>query len=361
MVDDMSRRKVLLTGFPAFGGMSNNISEDVIKELSSIGRSKVPLRKRPRVDDSGNTLSSDMPIVEIEWQTELLTCDEAGSSRVANSLENIDVDAILHLGLCTSCITPRIETQARNILEMRIADNSGRKISGSEIIINGHQIIQSSSPLNRFPNDSFSTKLEQSDDAGSFVCNETYYRTLSSIDYNNEEDNFGRKLPCLFLHLPDYGKMEIIEAVKLVEEIGAWLCEKPRIVVACSVLEGQDGRFISCRRSPEESFPGMWEFAGGKVEEGESIPEALIREIDEELGVEIEVEGALAKYVHEMPHLEIELHAWHCKIISGQPRLIVHDKLRWLKVEDFLDEEWIAADLPMISKIQKLLLNRTIP
>ena len=356
----MGRRKVLLTGFPAFGGMSNNISEDVIKELSSIGRSKVSLRERPRVDDSGNTLSTDMPTVEIEWQTELLTCDEEGSSQIANSLKNIDVDAILHLGLCTSCITPRVETQARNMLEMRIADNAGRKISASEIIINGQQFIQSSSPLNRFPNDSFSTKLEQSDDAGSFVCNETYYRTLSSIDYNNEKDHFGRKLPCIFLHLPDYGKMEIIEAVKLVEEIGAWLCEKPRIVVACSVLEGMDGRFISCRRSPEESFSGMWEFAGGKVERGESIPEALIREIDEELGVEIEVKGALAKHVHEMAHLEIELHAWHCKIISGQPRLIVHDKLRWLKVEDFLDEEWIAADLPMISKIQKLLLSRTI-
>lgn len=353
----MRRRKVLLTGFPAFGGMSNNISEDVIKELSGVGRSKVSLRERPRVDDGGNVLSTAMPIVEIEWQTELLTCDEAGSSQIANSLKDNDADAILHLGLCTSCNTPRIETQARNILEMRIADNAGRKISASEIIINGQQFIHSSSPLNRFPNDLFSTKLEQSDDAGSFVCNETYYRTLSAINFNDKKDHFGRKLPCLFLHLPDYDKVELSEVVQLVEEIGAWLCEKPRIVVACSVLEGIDGRYISCRRSPEESFSGMWEFAGGKVEKGESIHDALIREIDEELGVEIEVIGALAKHVHEMAHLEIELHAWHCKIISGQPRLVVHDKLRWLKAEDFLDEEWIDADLPMISKIQKLLLS----
>ncbi len=352
----MRRRKVLVTGFPPFSGGIDNISQNVIDALSSIGSSMVQIPTTPRVDEQGSPLlSSENDRVIIEWETELLSCDEAGSRWTAERISSLDCDAILHLGLCNECHVPRLESLAVNRLEMRIEDNSGRKCSNLSIVEGGSVALSSTSPLNRLALEEMVTSVELSDDAGGFVCNETYYRTLESIQSNGVLDRHGRPMPCLFLHLPDSDSVPFEIQLELVKQIAGWLAVRPRIVVACSVLEGTDGRFISCRRAQGESFAGAWEFPGGKVERGETLEEAFIREIDEELSLPIEVIRPLAIHVHEMSELEIELHAWHCRVKNGKPRLSVHDELRWLKVEEFLNVEWIEADMPFIATIQKIL------
>ena len=353
---NMRRRKVLVTGFPPFGGGNDNISQNLIKSLSSLGSSVVQIPTTPRVDEQGAPVSLlENDRVLIEWQTELLSCDEAGSNWTAERIASLDCDAILHLGLCNECEIPRLERVAKNLLEMRIEDNSGRKCSNLSIVEGGSESLNSTSPMNRLAIEELATDVGFSDDAGGFVCNETYYRTLDAIQSNGVLDRYGRQLPCLFLHLPDSDSISFEMQSELVKQIAGWLVVRPRIVVACSVLEGADGRFISCRRAQGESFAGAWEFPGGKVERGETLEEAFIREIDEELSLPIDVIRPLAIHVHEMAELEIELHAWHCRIVSGQPRLSVHDELRWLKVEEFMDAEWIDADIPLISRIQSIL------
>ena len=352
----MRRRKVLVTGFPPFAGGIDNISQNVVEALSSLGSSIVQIPTTPRVDEKGSPLlESENDRVIIEWETELLSCDEMGSRWTAERIASFDCDAILHLGLCTACSVPRFERFAENRLDMRIKDNSGRKCSNISIVDGGSDTLSSTSPLNRLAVEQLVTGVEFSDDAGSFVCNETYYRTLESIQINGVLDSRGRQMPCLFLHLPDADSVPFETQFELVKQVAGWLSVRPRIVVACSVLEGVDGRFISCRRAKGESFAGAWEFPGGKVERGENLEQAFIREIDEELSLPIEVIRPLAIHVHEMPELEIELHAWHCRVKSGEPRLSVHDDLRWMKVEEFLDAEWIEADIPLISTIQTIL------
>lgn len=347
----MRRGRILVTGYPAFGGGSRNISQEIVERLANSVSESIVIPTGPRVQAGGKP-SQVKEELEVEWVTKLLTCDEAGSKWTADRVNSLDCDAILHIGLCNTCEVPRLEYVAKNILDMRIEDNSGRCKIDELVIPNSVDELISTAPLNRLPFDQLVMDIEKSSDAGSFVCNETYYRTLDAIHSNEVMDQYGRNLPCLFLHLPDAIGNEFTEQLALVKQIAAWLLTKPRIVVACSVLENQNGDFISCRRSPEESFPGAWEFPGGKVERGESLQEAFIRELDEELEVKIEPLHPLAQHVHVMPDLEIELHAWHCRITDGTPKLNVHDAIRELSVDELLNVEWIDADLPMIAEIQ---------
>ena len=352
----MRRGRILVTGYPPFAGGTRNISQILIERLVNLGFERIAIPTGPRVNDDG-TPSHKKEEMEVEWNTQLLSCDEAGSRWTAERVNSLEYDAILHLGLCNICEQPRLESVARNILDMRIEDNSGRCLQGENVILGGLDQIRSTAPLNRLPIEELCMILEDSDDAGSFVCNETYYRTLAAIEKNAVQDSFGRPLPCLFLHLPDAYGEEIEKQLALVKQLSAWLLTRPRITVACSVLEDTDGSLISCRRSADQSFAGAWEFPGGKVERGESLQEAFIRELDEELEVVIEPLAPLAQHVHVMPNLEIELHAWHCRITDGIPRLSVHDAMRKLQVEELLNVEWIDADLPMIAEIQKALRN----
>ena len=352
----MRRGRILVTGYPAFGGGSRNISQEIVERLANSASEGITIPIGPRVHADGNPSQLEEEL-EVEWVVQLLSCDEDGSRWTADRVNSLACDAILHLGLCNTCEIPRLEQVAKNILDMRIEDNSGRCRINEVVIPNGVDELVSTAPLNRLPLDQLCIDIEKSSDAGSFVCNETYFRTLDAIQSNELKDQYGRNLPCLFLHLPDAIENEFEEQLTLVKQISAWLLTRPRIVVACSVLENQNGDLISCRRSPNESFPGAWEFPGGKVERGESLQEAFIRELDEELEVEIEPLNPLAQHVHVMPDLEIELHAWHCKIIDGIPRLNVHDAIRELSVDELLNVEWIDADLPMIAEIQTELLG----
>jgi mutator protein MutT len=79
--------------------------------------------------------------------------------------------------------------------------------------------------------------------------------------------------------------------------------------VVAAIIE-QDGKILLAQRPPHADQPGLWEFAGGKVEPGESQPQALIRELQEELGITAEVERYIASHQREVSGRLIHLHAW---------------------------------------------------
>ncbi|HEX6578633.1 MAG TPA: NUDIX domain-containing protein [Jiangellaceae bacterium] len=126
----------------------------------------------------------------------------------------------------------------------------------------------------------------------------------------------------------------------------------PVIVVGAAVI--RRGRLLAARRRAPSALAGAWEFPGGKVEAGESEQEALIRECQEELGVEIVVGVRLDGARPLGP--DHELHVWTATITAGEPRpLEDHDELRWLGPDDLREVPWLEADRPFVDLARPLL------
>ena len=98
--------------------------------------------------------------------------------------------------------------------------------------------------------------------------------------------------------------------------------------VVAAILE-KEGKILLAQRPEHADQPGMWEFAGGKVEAGETQPEALIRELREELGIEAVPAQYVASHQREVSQRLIHLHAWHVPEFCGELKAHYHSALVW--------------------------------
>jgi 8-oxo-dGTP diphosphatase len=113
---------------------------------------------------------------------------------------------------------------------------------------------------------------------------------------------------------------------------------------------------LSSRRTSPARLAGLWEFPGGKVDPGESDVQALVRELREELQVEVEVGERLGG---DLPIGETGvLRVYLCRLVSGEPVLVDHDAHRWLTAAELLDVPWIPVDLPLVEQLRGHLLAR---
>ncbi|MGP4069101.1 (deoxy)nucleoside triphosphate pyrophosphohydrolase [Halobacillus sp. B29] len=129
---------------------------------------------------------------------------------------------------------------------------------------------------------------------------------------------------------------------------------KKTVRVVAAVIENEDKEILCALRSPKMSIPNMWEFPGGKVEEGEDLQTALEREIKEELSCEIEAHDVLKDHTHEYDKFIIQLIALKAKIVNGAPNPHEHSKLLWLQRENLSSLRWAPADVPAV----ELLINQ---
>ncbi len=125
----------------------------------------------------------------------------------------------------------------------------------------------------------------------------------------------------------------------------------PVITVTAAILQ-RDGRVLTARRPSKGLLGGMWEFPGGKVEEGEELPHGLQREIREELDAEIGVGAEFGVYRHAYTHFKVVLHAFYCTLLKGEPYARVASEIRWVKPAEL-------ADLPM-GKIDRQIANQLV-
>ena len=126
---------------------------------------------------------------------------------------------------------------------------------------------------------------------------------------------------------------------------------KKKVKVVGAVMENEKGQILCALRSPEMALPNLWEFPGGKIEEGEKPEETLVREIEEELECQIEVGELVANIVHEYPTFIINLITYKAKITNGTPIATEHAELRWVPLKDLRTLEWAPADVPTIDAL----------
>lgn len=137
-------------------------------------------------------------------------------------------------------------------------------------------------------------------------------------------------------------------------ENGAKYGKGPVINVTCAIIE-RDGRVLAAQRSEAMSMPLKWEFPGGKLEGGEDPPACLIREIREELGVEVEILHALAPVLHDYGTWTIRLLPFICGITGGGMVLHEHRAITWKAPRELPDLDWPEADIPVIRQYLEYL------
>lgn len=124
----------------------------------------------------------------------------------------------------------------------------------------------------------------------------------------------------------------------------------PLQVVAAVIV--RDGLVLACRRNPDRSAGGLWEFPGGKIEPGESPEDALVREIREELGVGIVLGELIHRELTSTGDHVIDLSSYAAQLTDTEPTASTdHDLLRWLRVDDLAALGWARPDLPVVASL----------
>ena len=121
-------------------------------------------------------------------------------------------------------------------------------------------------------------------------------------------------------------------------------------VVAALIREG--GRFMICRRPAHKTRGMLWEFVGGKVEQGETKQQALIRECREELAVTVSVGPVFMELTHEYPDLTVELTLFEARIVEGEVQLLEHTDVRWITPEEIPCFAFCPADERILDRLR---------
>ncbi len=128
-----------------------------------------------------------------------------------------------------------------------------------------------------------------------------------------------------------------------------------RVAAAVIVKQDDTGNKVFATARGYGEYKGWWEFPGGKIEEGETPREALVREIREELAVEIEAGDLIQTIEHDYPKFHLSMDCFWAKIKSGNPELKEAEDAKWLAGDELYEVKWLPADFTILDKIRKEL------
>jgi len=124
-----------------------------------------------------------------------------------------------------------------------------------------------------------------------------------------------------------------------------------KITEVVAALIWENDKFMICQRPAHKARGLLWEFVGGKVEQGETKEQALIRECREELNILLSVGDIFMDVVHEYPDLTVHLTLFHASVAEGIPQKLEHNDIRWIKPIEIPDYTFCPADEDILKKI----------
>lgn len=123
--------------------------------------------------------------------------------------------------------------------------------------------------------------------------------------------------------------------------------------VVAAVIENDDGNVLIARRNLKKVQGGLWEFPGGKIEPNETKEEAIIREIKEELTIDIKVDKYLDEKEFDYPERDINLIALKCSIVNGNISLTEHENAKWVPKNELYKFDFAPADLFIVKLLNE--------
>ena len=164
---------------------------------------------------------------------------------------------------------------------------------------------------------------------------------------------YGNKTVYVLGQVAKPGSIQIppISTVVLVQD----KADLPIDVVAALIWEKD--KFLICQRPANKARGMLWEFVGGKVESGETFPQALQRECAEELAITVDVGKQFMQVIHEYPDILIRLTLFHCTIPTGYPQALEHNDIRWIHPSQIDDYQFCPADEDILKRIKQVYGN----
>lgn len=120
--------------------------------------------------------------------------------------------------------------------------------------------------------------------------------------------------------------------------------------VTAAIIKDND-KYLICQRGADDECSLLWEFPGGKLEEGETLEECIIREIKEELDLDIKVQGIFTTSIYYFNHKEIYFTVYNAVIVAGQMKLNVHNDVRWVGLNELNKYTFMPADIEFVEKL----------
>jgi mutator protein MutT len=122
--------------------------------------------------------------------------------------------------------------------------------------------------------------------------------------------------------------------------------------IGVAVIRNGQGKILIDRRLSSSLMGGLWEFPGGKIEAGETVPECIVREIKEELGIKIEINEHLLTINHDYSEFKVTLIVYLCHLLKGEPQPLECEEIRWVEISELSNFTFPKANQKIITALE---------